>query len=94
MHMKDSRNIERELDDALATNAHLLDEIEKMKEALNSVCSSLIKLQIDTGDRADLRDQFAIVALPAVMNKWGHLSITRASEIAYDYADAMLEARE
>lgn len=41
--------------------------------------------------RRDLRDQFAMAALPWVVDCG---SVTEAAQRSYDYADALLEARK
>lgn len=41
-----------------------------------------------------MRDQFAMAALPAVMDKVGGFNPTLHAEDAYRVADAMLEARK
>ena len=47
--------------------------------------------QSDSG--MDLRDYFAAQVLPKVIEHWPSASFLGASEIAYDYADAMMKAR-
>ena len=44
--------------------------------------------------KTTLRDQFAMAALPAVMDKVGGFHPTLHAEDAYRVADAMLEARK
>jgi len=42
----------------------------------------------------NIRDDFAMSALTGIMNKHTHLMPERVAEIAYDYADAMMEIRK
>lgn len=42
----------------------------------------------------DLRDYFAIRALPSVIDHWPSADFIGAAEIAYQYADAMMDARQ
>lgn len=44
-------------------------------------------------DGMDLRDYFAAQVLSKVMKKWPSANFTGASEIAYEYADAMMKVR-
>jgi hypothetical protein len=44
-------------------------------------------------DGMDLRDYFAAQVLPKVMEKWPSTDFIGASEIAYEYADAMMKVR-
>ena len=41
-----------------------------------------------------LRDQFAMAALTGILSKHDNLLSERVAEIAFDYADAMLETRK
>jgi hypothetical protein len=41
----------------------------------------------------DLRDYFAAQVLSKVMEQWPSADFTGASEIAYEYADAMMKVR-
>jgi hypothetical protein len=41
----------------------------------------------------DLRDYFAAQVLSKVMEQWPSADFTGASEIAYEYADAMIKVR-
>jgi hypothetical protein len=41
-----------------------------------------------------LRDYFAGLALPSIMNHWAASSYQKAAEDSYSMADAMLEARK
>jgi hypothetical protein len=45
-------------------------------------------------DPKKLRDQFAMAAISAVIQKDSVFEVTQAAEIAYCVADAMLKARE
>jgi UDP-glucose 6-dehydrogenase len=62
MHMKDSRDIEGELDNALATNAELLDRVEALEDTLRReriIMGSMLQ-------NRSMRDQFAMAALAAI----------------------------
>jgi hypothetical protein len=47
-----------------------------------------------TYEIATLRDQFAMAALTGILSKHDNLLSERVAEIAFDYADAMMEARK
>ena len=41
-----------------------------------------------------LRDEFAMAALPAMINQFPHITKTMVADDCYSYADAMLRARQ
>lgn len=44
--------------------------------------------------KRDLRDQFAMAALPAMINQYPHICKSMIADDCYAYADAMLRSRE
>ena len=57
-----------------------------MREALDEI-------QRLSAAQADLRDQFAIIAMAGLMSR-GHFAADVDAKLAYQYADAMMRARE
>jgi len=42
----------------------------------------------------DLRDYIAVAVLPKIIDNWPKTSFTGAAELAYEYAEAMMEYRK
>jgi hypothetical protein len=68
-------------------------DVARIVTALNQIADELDYISTrDIGH--DLRDQFAMAALPAIISKQEEYFATQAATIAYHIADAMLKARE
>jgi hypothetical protein len=70
------------------------EELQHMKQTLHDVCGVLLRFQIDMQAKADLRDQFAMAALTGIASRDGMSSADYMSRLAYELADAMMEARK
>ena len=73
------------------------DELQHMQRALHDVCGAVLRMQIDMQSKADLRDQFAMAALTSMLSPVQEITSStpiKAAELAYQFADAMMEARK
>lgn len=69
------------------------DEIKAAAFNANRSMNAEIVARLEASS-SSLRDQIAMAALPAIIREtFHHLSARKASEYAYLYADAMMEAR-
>ena len=69
-------------------------EIKEMQQMLHELCGVVIRLQVDLNSKPDLRDQFAMAALTGMLA--GRVPGERTEWVkgAYEFADAMMEARK
>ena len=67
-------------------------EIKKMQQMLHELCGVVLRLQIDLNSKPDLRDQFAMAALPVFLTY--EIDAKTIAEYCYAQADAMMEARK
>jgi len=71
------------------------EELEHMKQTVHDLCGAVLRLQIDLMGKPDLRDQFAMAALPALIFDPDSVGYPIGhANLAYEYADAMMEARK
>jgi hypothetical protein len=71
------------------------EELEHMKQTVHDLCGAVLRLQIDLMGKPDLRDQFAMAALPALISDPDSVAYPIGhAKLAYEYADAMMEARK
>lgn len=73
--------------------SNLCDQKDKIIQMQFSLIETALKPTMTITEKT-LRDEFAIAALTGIMAKHDHLSPDRVAEVAFDYADAMLEARK
>jgi len=69
-------------------------DLEIMKKTINELCGVVLRLQVDLNSKPDLRDHFAMAALPAAMSRYPTWKIKAYAKGAYEIADAMMEARK
>jgi hypothetical protein len=65
-----------------------------MSETELEVSGVTIRLQVESNEKCDLRDQFAMAALTGLLANPDAAKYKDRAEVAYNYADAMLKARE
>jgi hypothetical protein len=68
-----------------------------MSETELEVSGVTIRLQIESTEKCDLRDRFAMAALTSIFHTVQHVSESTpdfVAELSYKFADAMLAARE
>ena len=67
---------------------------QMMEESLQAAHAAIKELSKRVAEKPSIRDQFAMFALTGIMAKHDHLTPERVAEVAFDYADAMMEARK
>jgi hypothetical protein len=68
------------------------DELQHMKQAVHELCGAVLRLQIDLMGKPDLRDEFAMAALPVFLTY--EIDAKTIAEYCYAQADAMMESRK
>jgi hypothetical protein len=68
------------------------DELQHMKQTVHDLCIAVLRLQFDLNGKSDLRDEFAMAALPVFLTY--ETAAKTIAELSYAQADAMMEARK
>jgi hypothetical protein len=68
---------------------------QMMKESLQAAHAAIKELSKRIAEKASIRDQFAMAALPALICDPDSVAYPIGhAKLAYEYADAMMEARK
>ena len=71
----------------------LIEVTNHLREHYSLTMAELLKIMRTPMNPAGMRDEFAVAALPAIIGHAEFETCLQCAEIAYAYADAMLEAR-
>ena len=74
------------------THPSLLNKEQMMEESLQAAHAAIKDLSLRVVEKASLRDQFAMAALPVFLTY--ETAAKTIAELSYAQADAMMEARK